>query len=274
MLAAHEKMDSMIYKILKNDFSNEFVNTWKNLQVIEDISEINSNEPMIIGGNILRPEVQLRLQHCSPTIFIHRGYLGNHLYKKRKWWRYSVNSFANTKLLPVPYPRWQLLDLPKHPWKVKEVKRVLIAPSTLTGPVWTPELGHNWAQSMLDKFPGAEVRIRIKGPKPGIRWSTLWKELDWADLVVSQASAITAEAFWYGKKVISTHPCPTWATGKQALEDWKNPNEPTLRDQWHEHLAWSQFTTTEWENGEANTLIDKYFGSIINYRPDYSYNFL
>lgn len=260
----------MNYKILKFDFSNDLVRTWKNLEIVDTI---NQDDPAVMGGDILRSEVRSRLETCAPTIFIHRGYLGNHLYKQRKWWRYSVNSFANIKLLPIPYPRWNLLDLPKHSWKVKEVKRVLIAPSKMTSRVWTPDLSDVWAESMLDKFPGAEVRIRPKAHKPGIRWSTLWEELDWADLVVSQASAITAEAFWYGKKVISTHPCPTWATGEQLLDDWKNPEEPKLRDLWHEHLAWSQFTRAEWESGEACGLIEKYIGPITTYDPGYSYNF-
>jgi hypothetical protein len=264
----------MIYKILKEDFSNNLINSWKNLNVVNEISQVLNDEPMIIGGDILRSDVRLRLQNKSPTIFIHRGYLGNHLYKTRNWWRYSVTSFANTKLLPIPHPRWNLLNLPKHPWKVKNVKRVLLAPSKMTGKIWTPELGDKWAESMLNKFPKAEVRIRPKASTPWLRWSTLWEDLDWADLVVSQSSAITVEAFWYGKKVISTHPCPTWATGEHLFEDWKNPNEPKLRDEWHEHLAWSQFTNSEWISGEANNLIEQYFGSIVNYDPEYSYNFL
>lgn len=262
----------MIYKLLEKDFAHDLA-CYDRIEVVKDLSEVGNNEPMFMGGDILRPEVRERLNLQRPTVFIHRGYLGNHLYKRRKWWRYSVNSFANIKLLPVPYPRWQLLNLPKHPWKVNEVKRVLIAPSKMTAPTWNPELGHGWAEYMATQFPGAEVKIRFKGAKPGIRWSTLWEELDWADLVVSQASAITAEAFWYGKKVISTHPCTTWATGEQLLGDWKNPQEPELRDQWHEHLAWSQFTRDEWESGQAFNLVEKYIGSITDYQSGYSYNF-
>jgi hypothetical protein len=126
---------------------------------------------------------------------------------------------------------------------------------------------------MSQQFPGAEVRIRFKMGKAGPRWATLWNDLDWADLVVSQGSAITAEAFWYGKKVISTHPCVTWAAEKSVLADWKNPNEPTLRDAWHEHLAWCQFTNSEWASGEAIKLIESYVGSVVDYTPDHTYNF-
>lgn len=264
----------IMYKILERDFSTELVNSTK-LEIVKDLSEVNDNEPMLMGGDILRDDVRLRLRLQRPTIFIHRGYLGNHLYKTRKWWRYSVNSFANTKITLIPHPRWHLLGLQKHPWKVSAIKKVLIAPSKLTSKIWSPAQGNNWAASMLSQFPGAEVRIRPKGSTPGVRWSTLWEDLNWADLVVSQASAITAEAFWYGKKVISLFPCPSWAAGSEStLDHWQDPTEPTGRDLWHEHLAWSQFTNSEWQSGEAFELIEQYIGNIQTYDPGYNYNFI
>jgi hypothetical protein len=262
-----------VYKILEKDLSIELVNR-KKIQVVKDLSEVSQHEPMIMGGDILREEVRTRLNLQNPTIFIHRGYLGNHIHKRRKWWRYSVNGFANTKLMPVPYPRWNLLNLERHAWKVKEVKKVLIATSKMTSNIWTPGVD-DWTNSMLDRFPGAEVRIRPKGPKPKIRWNTLWEDLDWADLVVSQSSAITAEAFWYGKKVISLFPCATWAGGaKSTLENWQDPTEPAGRDLWHEHLAWCQFTNNEWLLGETFDLIENYIGNIQKYNPEYTYNFI
>lgn len=263
----------MIYKILKEDFDNSLFQNLSNLKIVNDIKEIKSLDPAIMGGDVLREEVRKRLNRNNPTIYIHRGYLGNHLYKQRKWWRWSVNDFANMQMNKIPFSRWNLLNLPKHPWKVKEVKRVLIAPSKVTTQIWTPKISNNWAESMLDKFPGAEVKIRYKGPKPGIRWLTLWDDFDWADLVVSQASAITAEAFYYGKKVISTHPCISWAAEKFTLEDWKNPKEPENRDQWFEHLAWSQFTNEEWASGEAIDMIESYIGDIRKYKSKFRYDF-
>ena len=261
-----------IYKILEKDFAAE-LSDCKYLQVVNSLVDVNHSDLMFMGADILKAEVRERMNLQSPTIFIHRGYLGNHLYKRRKWWRCSVNGFANTKLMSVPYSRWNLLNLERHPWKVKKIKKVLIAPSKMTSNIWSPGV-NDWTNSMLSQFSGAEVRIRLKGPKPGIRWSTLWEELDWADLVVSQASAITAEAFWYGKKVISFFPCPTWAAGiESTLDNWQDPAEPSGRDYWHEHLAWCQFTNEEWRTGESFELIEKYLGSVSKYQSGHVYNF-
>jgi hypothetical protein len=131
-----------------------------------------------------------------------------------------------------------------------------------------------WAEGLAAQFPGANVGIRYKAKKSWQRWQTLWADFDWADLVVAQSSAITCEAFWYGKKVISTEPCPTWAAERTMLDDWQNPTEPVLRDAWHEHLAWSQYTHEEWASGQALRLIDQYMGSAHDYDPEFKYNFV
>lgn len=265
-----------MYQILRSDYieSNWFSNWGPEKLIVRNTpEEVTSNIPVIASGNIQKPHIKEWLNNSQPGIYIARGYVGNHLYKTRQLWRYAVNGWANTKLLNLPYSRWRMLKLARHEWKVKKVKRVLIAPSKMTQPTWDPELGWNWAEHMSQQFPGAEVKIRYKSGKASLRWSTLFQDFDWADLVVAQGSAITAEAFWYGKKVISTHPCITWAAGIQLLEDWQNPIEPSLRNEWHEHLAWTQFSNAEWMNGEAVDLIEKYIGPITDYVSGHTYNF-
>jgi len=263
-----------MYQVLQADYdTSPWFSNWQNVNVRNEWQNVNQETPVIVGSDVLQPYVRQWLTYCQPAIYIGRGYVGNHIYKKRQLWRYSVNGWANTKLLSVPYSRWPMLNLEKHTWKVKEVKHVLIAPSKMTAPIWDPVHGWEWTNYISQQFPGAEVRVRTKAGKAGIRWASLWDDLDWADLVVSQGSAITAEAFWYGKKVISLHPCTTWAATDSTLANWQDPTEPKLRDAWHEHLAWCQFTNTEWSSGEALDLINSYIGSVTEYRPGHTYDF-
>ena len=260
--------------MIQQEFAeNPWFQNWQNIKIVNTWEDVSSDIPVITGGNLLRSEVRHWLKNSQPAIYIGRGLLGNHMYKTRHWWRYSINGWANTQLMPVPHSRWGLTKLDRHPWKVKEVKNILLAPSKMTATVWGANQNNNWTDPLMDKFPGANVKIRFKARKPGERWATLWDELDWADLVISQSSAITCEAFWYGKKVISLEPCPTWAAGRTLLDDWQNPTEPAGRDQWHEHLAWSQFSNEEWASGEALSLIEQYMGPIVNYNSNYTYNF-
>jgi len=253
---------------------NPWFHNWKNIKIVDSWENVSNDLPVIIGSDLLKGEVRHWLKNSQPAIYIGRGYLGNHTGRGRYWWRYSVTDWANIKLMPVPYSRWDLLGLPKHPWKVNSIKNILLAPSKMTGHMWEPNQDGNWTDALMDKFPGATVRIRPKARKSGLRWGTLWDDLDWADLVIAQSSAITCEAFWYGKKVISLEPCPTWAAGRTLLDNWQDPTEPVGRDQWHEHLAWSQFSIEEWETGQALDLMERYLGPVIDYKSNYSYNSL
>lgn len=262
-------------QVLKSDFGSSpwVLENLKNVILLDDWKSASKDIPIFCEGNLLHESVRHWLTNNYLAVYFARGCLGNHPLKRRNFWRYSVNSWANIVNRPIPYSRWNVLNLPKHPWKVKHVKNVLIAPSKMTSVVWTPELGYKWAEYMAEQFPGADVRIRRKLGKPGLRYDSLWKDFDWADLVVSQSSAITVEAFWYGKKVISTEPCITWLAGKTEMNDWQNPVEPAGRAEWHEHVAWNQFTTDEWTSGQAWELMNMYIGDLKLYASTHAYSF-
>lgn len=279
MLAPYEKIYIMqqVQVLTQEMKEHPWVQGWmEKLSVIyiDDWRQVSSNIPVVCSSDLGKEYVRHWLNVKQPAIYIGRGYVGNHASKQILNWRASVNDWANIELQTIPYSRWYLLNLPRHCWKVKSVKNVLIAPSRLTTIRWSSEDSKGWYFSMKDKFPGAEIKVRYKhhGSR-GARYATLFDDLDWADLVVSQSSAITCEAFWYGKKVISTEPCPTWACERSLLEDWQNPKEPINRDLWHEHIAWSQYSVNEWASGEAFDLIEKYLGNIKEYCSTYFYNF-
>jgi hypothetical protein len=268
-----------MFQVLTHQYppESDLLQTWQkkfgSFSFYTNWKDITNDKPIICWGDLKHENVRYWLTNKYPVIYGARGYLGNHIQKRRWINRLSINGWANIKMRSIPYSRWDKMRLSRHPWKVKEVKKVLIAPSKMTSDVWTEKDSVGWVNSMLDKFPGAEVKVRYKGETPGARWATLWDELDWADLVVSLGSAITVEAFWYGKKVISVHPCNTWAAERTTLDDWQNPKEPELREQWHEHLAWSQYSDDEFISGEALEEVIKYLGNPKDINSNYSYNF-
>lgn len=266
-------------QVLNSEFANHpwitgWINAGYTIKNLEDPDQVDPSIPIAVGSNVLLPYVRRWLNQKQPALYIGRGYVGNHTQKKRRLWRVSVNGFANIDLRPIPHSRWPVMQLPRHPWKVKKVTRVLLAPSKNNTVAWSSAHSEHWAENLMTCFPGAEVRLRIKQPKPVHRWADLWQDLDWADLVVSHNSAITCEAFWYGKKVISLQPCPTWAAAKNTLADWQDPTEPSLRDAWHEHLAWSQFTVDEWSTGQALDLVQQYSGPIVTCDHAHDYEFV
>lgn len=246
-----------------------FINGWKKwadkVILLNHESEYNPEITLVCGSRFYNPFFQKVMKNRYPYFAVNRPFLGSHLTKIRNQWRVSVNSFAASVYKNPPYDRWGKIKLEKHPWKVKEVKNILIATTFKGTDVFIGVNGHVWAKYISDFFINEDVNVKIRykeqqGKGKGGRYLTLWEDFDWADLVISYSSAITAEAFWYGKKVISLGICPTWMCQPPDLNDWKNPLEPENREQWHNHMSWIQFSNEEWENGFAQDMTVAYQG--------------
>jgi hypothetical protein len=255
-----------IIQLWPGDQHPEWIQGWRKwsdkLILLDNPEEANPEIPFVFGGNIVSKWVRNWLKLNRPCFVLGRPYLGGHLSKKRTSWRVAVNSFACTELKNIPYSRWHTIGLDKQPWKVKEIQNVLIAPPKKTLYFWEGILADAWSEKIKLQFPNANVKIRLKegmGGK-GKRYVTLWDDLNWADLVISYSSAITTEAFWYGKKVISPGVCPTWVSCERDFVNWQNPIEPISRSVWHEHTSWIQFTEEEWGSGDAQEMTVQYQG--------------
>lgn len=259
-----------------NNTDTRFLDGWKkychSVIVLKPGELPNPEIPWVCPANPISFAAKWQKSHY-PHFSINRPYIGSHLSKHRTSYRISVNSFACTQIGKRTQTRWPLMNIPKEPWKVKEVKNVLIAPSRKSQYGFTNEEPTEWAQKMKDFFisQGVNAKIRPKAGKKGAQhWGDPSKgvtplfgpdgDFEWADLVVSYSSAITAEAFWYGKKAISLGVCPTWTCCDKDLNDWRNPVEPKGREDWHEHMAWIQFTYEDFYSGLAQELTHLYQG--------------
>lgn len=267
MVNIKERKMALKYQILVHEFDESFIKGWqrftKRLIFIEDITSADSGIPLIVPANPLGL-IGRWMRDKKPYIAINRPYIGSWLETKRFSARVSINSFAPTRLGNFQGSRWNTTRLQKQPWKVKEVKNILIAPSNKSQAIFTSEDPAIWSERMKEFFEsqGANVKVRPKVGKKGVQhyghaasgFRGVFGEdgdFEWADLVVSYSSAITAEAFWYGKKVISLGPCPTWVACDNTLDNWQDPKEPVNRDLWHDHIAWCQFNHSEWYDGSA-----------------------
>lgn len=240
---------------------------------VQDLQRADPEVPLLGGLNLAQKEFRAWMANKRPYICFNRPHLGGwHSAYAQGFRRVSINSYACTQPGTVATSRWHLLDLPRHPWKVKRVHNVLIAPPAKS--IWYTrgQTSDAWADDQSRWFAerGTTVRIRPKtqaGKGKGGRYASLWADLDWADLVVSYSSAITMEAFWYGKKVLSAGVCPTWMCGTADFDQWNDPSEPANRDQWHEHAAWTQFSAQEWRSGAAQDMLMAYQGHAFDQPP-------
>jgi hypothetical protein len=231
--------------------------------VVNNITEYNKELPIVAWAKPHDKIIGIALKNSYPTILMNRPYLSAHIRKQIDMFRVSVNSFACSSFKEMPYSRWDKIGVDKHPWKVTEVKNILIAPPNKGVVYFTGQKLDLWVEDLQTLFKDFNVKVRLKnstGAGRGERYSSLWNDFDWADLVVSCASASTAEAFWYGKKVISLGPCSTLMCNTGSLENFINPSEPANRDSWHEHIGWIQFLESEWTSGNAQEMTAVYQG--------------
>lgn len=242
-------------------------------QSMQDLSKADPDIPLVGGLNLAQKEFRTWMAQGRPYICFNRPHIGGwaDAYPRRGR-RVSINSYACTEFGRPTHNRWAHWNLLRQPWKVQQVQNVLIAPPSKSIWYWTGKTADQWAQEQKTWFEqqGATVRMRMKnsvGKGKGGRYASLWNDLDWADLVVSYSSAITVEAFWWGKKVISLGVCPTWTCCSKDYTDWQNPTEPLGRSDWHEHVAWTQFDEQEWRIGAAQDMLMAYQGHLLQSRP-------
>jgi hypothetical protein len=259
-----------------NDVDPNFVTGWKKyldkLIIVDDLNKADPEIPFVLPANPIgftRRWMDKKLPYFS----INRPYIGSWLEGRRFAFRVAVNSFACTQLGDALHSRWHTTRLSKHPWKVNSIKNVLIAPSKKSQKAFSGEDPEIWSENLKNFFveQGCNVKIRPKAGKKGVQHYGdpnrgvvgLFQrngDFDWADLVISYSSAITCEAFWYGKKAISLGVCPTWVACENNLDNWSDPTEPKNRDEWHEHMSWIQFNYDEWNNGSAQEMTVHYQG--------------
>ena len=248
----------------------EWLPVVQNFTLHDTPDQLDPAVPLLTYANLRSKWLIKWIDDGRPVITMNRphiaGWAGQYDADAR---RFAVGGVACTTWGKRTHDRFHLLKIPRHKWKVKKIRRVLIAPPGKLLWFWKRIRAEEWAQQQAAFFAdkGVEVRFRWKYENrkgKGGRYVDLWQDLDWADLVISWGSAITAEAFWYGKKVISLAPCPTWVCCDRDYSNWSDAREPQSRDEWHEHMAWTQFTRAEMRDGVGANMILQYQGWPIN----------
>jgi hypothetical protein len=164
------------------------------------------------------------------------------------YYRISYNSLQNANIKPVPFSRADKIRFQTKPWNSNGKYNLLVCPGR-TSPVWnfTGVDYEEWKQSMLGKFDN--VRVREKTGPRFPRFKSLWEEIENAKQVIVYHSMTAVEAMMLGKQV--------HVSGHSAIElysDKYNYNrEPVI-----EHIAWSQFSRDEFEDGTAWKLTYEY----------------
>lgn len=238
ILKSTDESRGYLLRFVKRNYDYKIVTK----ETVEDERILIFSHPISEGFEVLKQNPNLNY------LYIDNGYLGNHLEKRPNYYRISYNSLQNPNIKPVLFSRKETIPFQIKPWNTLGEYTLLVCPGK-TSPVWnfTNTNYEIWKEQMISKFNNIKVREK-EGPRFP-RFKTLWEDIDQAKEVVVYHSMTAVEAMMLGKRV--------HVSGHSAIElysDKYNYNrEPVI-----EHIAWSQFSREEFENGTAWKLTYEY----------------
>ena len=186
---------------------------------------------------------------------IDNGYIGNHRHKTPVYYRISYNSLQNTKVRPaVGKSRIGLLEMDDklwQDWNEEGDYNLLVMPNNSNIFKYLGQDYQTWRTDTVRHYDGQSQRlvIREKEGKRRQRFQEILPMMKNAKKVITYHSMAVVEALCLGK--------PIEVLGQSAVEHWQGQfgfdRTPML-----EHIAHSQFSRKEYEDGTAWNITFKY----------------
>jgi len=189
------------------------------------------------------------------------GYFGNK--KQKTFVRISVNEFQNTKtIVPRPRDRWDLLAI-KDTCLKQGSTIVLVPPDTKKIHLLNLKSEEQWIENtvnLIKQHSDRQIRIRYRPASrvDRIEFNTFKDFLNKdTHCVIGHSSNALVEAAMWGIPVIALGSSATqslYSTDIVSIDDIK-PVDQDLKQDWLNHLAYSQFNKEELLSGVAWELL-------------------
>lgn len=195
-----------------------------------------------------------------PWIEIEYGYWGPDL-PRRATRRVTYCGHHNTTIRPRPFSRAHRFNVPQHrSWKTQPGQYVLVVEPH--GEILLQRTGQtlgSWKTAVTDVikqyWPGA-IEWRPKAGNKATRFQRFQQQLEQAHAVVGERTMACAEACLLGVPGYSLDlTISTLLMG--PIENLAQPQCPDRQD-WWDHICWSQFDIDEFVNGEVADLVEQY----------------
>lgn len=186
---------------------------------------------------------------------IDNGYIGNHRHKTPWYYRVSYNSLQNTKVKEIPYSRSNLLEMDQRlwsdDWNLDGRYNLIVLPNQSNIFKYLGQDYNSWKVKTLQHYQSLDVPliIREKIGKRRQRFEEILPLMKHAKKVITYHSMAAVEALCLGK--------PIEILGQSAVEHWQNQHGFD-RKFMLEHIAWSQFSRAEYQDGTAWKCTFKY----------------
>ncbi len=182
---------------------------------------------------------------------------------RRNTRRVTYKGSHNVNQKSIPYSRLNTLNPSVEDWKKNRGNYLLLIepqPSILTER--TGLLLGDWQLQLLEKLKphwNGDIKWRRKaGGKNAGRWPSFLEDLKGCHAVVGERTMACVEAVILGYPAYTTDFSTVSLLMGTDLSALKNPIYPD-RHQWLEHVAWSQFSPEEFEQGsKVVELVESY----------------
>lgn len=238
-----------MYQIDKESYEHQpnFVSSIKNLR-ITSIDQFDPNIPAIVlPKGFQNLELFQWVLTYRKYVLIENPYWGNYEQKERNWYRITYNSLQNYKYKSPSHSRKHLLSWPVRDWKTTNKNIIVALPNSYqiqllgtTRDEWTNKI----KQELKDE---QNVIWRTKpNIKPKNRYVDFVEQLKNSKKVITFVSMAAIEAALYNIPV---------ECDKQCSAHLLNT---ITKEQWLDHLAWSQYHIDEFLDGSAWKLFEEY----------------
>lgn len=195
-----------------------------------------------------------------PWIEIEYGYWGLDL-PRRTTRRVTYCGYHNTQMHSRPWSRSAMFfDPPHQAWKQSPGKYVLVIEPH--GEIYRQRTGQElgqWkeqVQQIIRQHWQGDIAWRPKAGNKATRFARFRQQLEHAHAVVGERTMACAEACLLGVPAYTLdYTISSLLMG--GIENLSNISYPS-RDQWWDHVCWSQFTVDEFVSGQVGDLVERY----------------
>lgn len=248
---------------IKGDFESWSLVPWQKRGLVNynKLSDIPSDRTLVVSHYApWWPGLREWIVEGRPWIEIDYGYWGRDE-KTRQTRRVTYCGHHNLSMQPRPYKRSSLFMEPvTQPWRTTPGKYVLvIMPINELLIERTGQDIIQWQQRMTDivrKYWSGDIFWRPKTGSRRTRFAFFQEQLRDAHAVVGERTMACTEACMLGVPGYTVDiSMSTLLMG--SIENLADPQYPD-RDDWWDHVCWSQFHISEFANDKVAALVEQY----------------
>lgn len=253
---------------LSKNLADKYINTFakgSNLQ-IQDYNEPIPDSTIMIRSIMKRELIKDRWDNKKPFYYMDSGYFGNFKWTQNPnglkfWHRIVPNALQHNKIIERPDDRWKQFGMDIKVNRLGGRHILLVLPSEKPCKFYDIDLDQ-WTKDTINeikKYTDRPIKIRAKANRSERLQNTIYKDLEHCHAMVTYQSIAAVESVIAGVPAFTLAPTAADPVCDQDLSKIENPTiqHKDKLHAWAHHLAYGQYHTREFKNGQAYKMLMK-----------------